>query len=476
VSALINILTTANAKLRCALAGLSVVIALTNAGDLAAQAAAATSTVSSKDAAIGIHFVFDASGSMCGYLKGNDEHRALLTLIRFAGGLRDVEQNRRVVLIRQKQRQASDGGLVEAAAEELQALAAAGPSSSVCAPLDGSFSNVAKIFDKPRFAPQPRSFVLVSDMVLKEGELTEFVDRFRQWARSIGVDQPHSVGLLSLGVNAAGRYYPVTDKANEARGYALPAYIRPLHLLWFAVGDADQRVVRDMLKQLGVQGGARPANWLYGLQLLPQVSEDPQRWLIPSPPLQAAVLFDAPQAQVVVRPGSERDRRILQSCAQPRFNGQELLINGGSCRDEKLLFDASVDHVRVVLPLRTGHGLRLVEEPPLGTVATDDSGTVTLTVQRRTISDQYRFVIVPTPAALTDAELSKRSADTDTCPPTAARGAAAQAQWTEACVRLLEGKTYRYDALVRQLASRAEDVLRERYGTRTVGLKVVVKP
>ena len=482
MSTVIDAVATAHATRHCwcrVLAGLCAVLALAYTGSAVAQTASSTNAASTKDSGIGFHFVFDASSSMCSYLKGSDEQKTLLTLIRFAGELRDVERNRRVVLIRQKQRQPSANDLVEAAAEEFQALAAAGPSSSLCAPLDGNFSNVAKVFDKPHFAPRPRSFVLVSDMVLKEVELTEFVDRFRQWARGIDPSQPYSAGLLSLGVHAAGRYFPVTDKANERRGYALPAYARPLHVLWFTVGDADQQVVRDMLKELGVQGGARPGNWLYGLQLLPVIGEDPKHWLTPSPPLIAQALFDTPRAQVVMASGNPRDRTIVQSCVQPQFSGQELLIHGGTCRDDKLLFDPSVDHVRIVLPLRTNYGVRLVDESGNG-AATDDNGTVVLTIRRSTTSSLYRFAVRPAPMVLTDAKLRDYSADTDTCQsPAASPGASAavtaQAAWTAACIRQLERKTYRYKALIHQLASRAEDVLRDRYAGRMVDLKLVVK-
>ena len=459
---------------------LCAVLVLMQADPAVAQVGAAPSAAAGgKDRAGGIHFFFDAAASMCAYLKGNDAHKPLLQLIRFASGLRDVERNRRVVLIRQKLRQGSAGELVEPKTEEFQALAAGGSISGNCPLLDGNFSRVVKAFDKPGFAPKPRSFVLVSDMVLNEKELDEFVDRFRQWARGVEAGQPHSAGIVSLSVDAAGRYFPVTDTKNERAGYMLPAFARPLHVLWFAVGEADQRVMRDMLKELGVQGDKRPPNWLYGLQLLPTVSEDPVLWLAPPPPLTAEALFGAPRAKVEMV-GQQRNAGIVQPCPQPRLRGSELRVSAGKCRDDKPLFDASVDVVRIDLPLRAEHGLRLEED---GAAGAEAGGAVTLTVRRTTSQEVHRYAVKPARVALNRKVLEQLRADSDTCAPQpqaqppargASAAAAAQAAWTSACVQLLAGRTLRYDILVNRLASRAEDVLVERYTGRTLSLTLLV--
>ena len=451
-------------------------LALVLAGTVGASCAYAQGSAAPAPAArVGMHFIFDASASMCGYLLGRDERQTLLTLIRFASNLRDAEHNRRVLLLRQRGAHPAAADLAEPPAE-FQALAATGVKPSACAPFDGVNSRPVQAFDKSPVAPLPRSFVLVSDMLLEEPALAEFMDRFRTWARAVEPGQVYSAGLLSLGVDFSGRYFPVTDKSVKRGGYLLPNHVRPLHVLWFTQGEADQRVLRDLLEELGVHGGRRPASWLYGVQVLPVVTTEPSQWLQGAqPPETAEQFFEVPRHKVVAA-DKQRSAQILQLCVQVALARDELQVKAPkSCKDGKPLFDMSVEHLVVGLPVRSGHGLKID-----GATAREDvppGMLVELTMKRETPATvDLAFGIKLRDSAFDVKALRGLSADTDTCGREQGAGKAASSSpsptWVDACVKQLNGRTYRYEALVRQFAMRSEDVLRPRFESRKLNLRV----
>lgn len=425
----------------------------------------------------GLHMVFDASASMCGYLRGAEAKQTatMLTLIRFATTQRDTERNDRVVLIQQRGDKPSAADLIEAP-PDFQALAAKGRTGTGCAPFDGRDSNPVVAFETPPFAARPRSLILVSDMQFEERALVAFVDRFRQHARAQTGPEPYSVGFATLAAPFAGPYYAVNETNRELRrsGYALPPHNRPLHLLWFLVGTRDLDTGRRLFDELGLLARPRAPALLYGLRLMPLPRLDPAQWFDPVPvPRSAAELFGPPQHAVDKPKDSPRTGGILELCVNQRWDAGALAVKADNpCRDGKRLFDGTVNAVRMTLPLSKAHGLGVV---PGGTAAALKGGALELVLNRDAPPEQSIPLALAVPAPVLDKELLRKlSLDNDACSTAAvARPASGPASsWQDQCAARLAGRTYRYDAFVEQLAMRTHGVLEERAAAANVVLRV----
>ena len=424
----------------------------------------------------GLHFVFDASGSMCGYLRAKDSTRTLLTIIKRATALRDDERNHKVVLIRQRAARPSPKDIAEAP-PNFQALIdspGADPKGR-CGPFDGIDSNVELMFAPPATGLAARSLVLVSDMQLDEKALTSFVDRFRAWAREQGTEQAISAGIVTLAVPFSGRYYPVaeSDPARRRAGYALPDHTRPLSLLWFLVGNEDIATVRELHGELGLHAATRPASLLFGLQVLPVHTDDSARWLQPLPPLRsAAQLFNKPTHQVDA-PNSDRSSAILRECARVNFVGGDLVVRvDKSCRDGKPFFE-TVSRLDVSLPIEAKWGFTVKPGEPSASMK--DNKLVLRFMRSSPPSVDIALALAPADGGLNRQALSALSLDNDACAtarPGAIAASGAQDNWEKQCAEKLTGKVYRYDALVQQLAGRAKAVLSEQIGAIGMNLRV----
>jgi hypothetical protein len=425
-------------------------------------------------AARGMHFMFDASGSMCGYLRTNDTARTLLTLIKFATSRKDEEKNHRVLLIRQADAKPSAKDIADAPAN-FQALVDSPhtEANNRCAPFDGRDSNVDLMFTASASPVPARSMVLVSDMQLDETALISFVDRFRGWARAQGTGHPVSAGLVTLRAPFAGRYYPVsdTDKTRQHAGYLLPEHVRPLSVLWFAAGAEDIASVRELLGELGLLKAPRPSTLLYGLQLLPVESEEPADWLQGTAPLAAATALFNDGALRVIAPNTARDRRQLQDCAGSKLTAGELqVVARPTCRDGKPFFE-TVQGLEIALPIDGRRGLDVAAADAAAAVK---DGKLVFTLTRTSPAQQeIPLLLAPRQSALHRDAISALTLDNDACD-TRARAAsgASEGGWEKRCADKLGGKVYRYEALVLQLAARARGVAAEQAAATKLSLKI----
>lgn len=424
----------------------------------------------------GLHFVFDASGSMCGYLRAKDSSHTMLTIIKRANALRDEERNNKVVLIRQKAARPSPRDIAEAPANFQALIDSPGTDpKGRCGPFDGLDSNVEWMFSPPATGLGARSLVLVSDMQLDEKALTSFVDRFRTWVREQGTDQVVSAGIVTLAVPFAGRYYAVaeTDPAKRRDGYPLPDHTRPLSLLWFLVGNEDIATVRELHGELGLHAASRPASLLYGVQVLPVHTDAPSRWLQPLPPLRSAAQLFANPAYVVEAPNSERSQVILRQCASAKLVGNDLVVRAQkSCRDGKPFFE-TVSRLDVSLPIETSRGVAVKPGDP--SVSLKDGKLVLRLTRSSPTTLDVPLALTAMDGELNRQTLSELSLDNDACSaarPGASAANAAPDTWEKQCADKLTGKVYRYDALVQQLAGRAKVVLSEQVGAIQLNLRV----
>ncbi len=450
--------------MHAALPGLSALLMAAGAGsqDLPPQGAPAAPPPHPE----ALHFVLDASGSMCGYLRPSDPNGPLLAIIRRAAELKDDEKGERLLLIRHKgptpatTAQLAVRDLIDAP-PDLQGMLN-NANGRVCAPFDGDSSNMDLLFEtQPKRAPA-RSLVLVSDMVLSEEELGSFVDHFRQWLRAQRQDQFVSAGIATLASQFVGNYYSETDPDADKRraGYQLPQHVRPLNVLWFVAGEEDARIVRQLLQDLGaLQPQSRTL--LNGLQVFPVQTSDPQRWLQPLPPLRSsALMFGRPHFGAVA-PYSQRDPRVLQDCPRWQWREGTLAIDvRGKCRDGHVFFDG-VEEIDVFLPIDGSRGMLLAPSPG----ATVRGAEMVVPVARSAAAASTIVLNASAAEAAYDAaKLNALTLDNDTCATQPARAPAgdAPADWKAACVRKMNGKVYQYDVLVRRFAARAVTVMNER--------------
>lgn len=438
----------------------------------------AASAAASVPAAVpaGLHFLFDASMSMCGYLRGDEPQpkagtaQILLRLIRFASTQKDNERNDRVVLLRQRADKASSRDLVEPPADfPAMAAKAAATTSGDCAPFDGRDTNPVQVFDKPPFATLPRSLIFVSDLQFTEKARIALLDKFRQVALARLGDEPYSVGLASLAVPFAGPYFPIIETSAEFKrsGYVLPRHARPLHLLWILVGSKDSETGRRLFNELGLLARPSPAALLYGIRLMPVPSTDPSQWFTALPtPHTVAELFQATSHAVESR-DSSRSATILARCVEQHWADDRLVVRADNpCRDGKPLFDGSVKSLKLRLPVAKAHGLRLAAPTMAGATLVDQ--VLELSLSRSTPAEW----LIPLQASVSTIELDrdrlhKLSLPDDSCP---TQGPAVA--WQRACANQLAGRTFSYDTLVEQLAMRAQAVLDDRAAARRPVLRL----
>ena len=131
-----------------------------------------------------VNYFIDASGSMCGYLSANDPAGTFRKIVTMAMQSKDAKRGRRVYLL------GSDGKkpTVSEAPEDLAAKVAqpaTASSKGSCASFVASESSLDGVFAQAK-KMSGASMILVTDLLLKEGELTSFVDNVRDWASASG--------------------------------------------------------------------------------------------------------------------------------------------------------------------------------------------------------------------------------------------------------------------------------------------------
>ncbi len=423
----------------------------------------------------GIHFAFDASESMCGYLQGKDDAKIFLNLIKRATALRDDEKNHRVMLIRQQATKPNAAKDIIEAPANLQSLAdAAGIAArGKCAPFDGIDSNIDLIFAASSPTATARSIILVSDMQLKEEAQISFVDQFRAWARRSAVDGPLSAGILTVRTAFAGKYFPVaeSDAARKRAGYTLPLHDRPLSIVWFVVGKEDMAAVRKTLEELGVFSSDADSKLAYGLQVLPIATEKLEDFLSSSESLtSAAALFSTPNTSPIK--ALDRSPLHLKDCVSAKLSGSDLAVKvQRKCRDDKPFFDG-VSGFDVILPMRREAAVTI--KPNSGTTVDGKNNVIVPFARSTEAVRMFPLPLVGVYPTLAAAKLQNLNVDSDACPATKPTVAVGEmpVTWEFACAEALAGKIYRYESLTQQLLARAKVVRDEQLAAQPLTLRV----
>ena len=461
------------ARARRIVGGGLVALALFDAA--AAQGGGTTDAPSSSKgpARNGLQFVFDASGSMCGFKKAPvSDGSILLKMIEFAG--KNYDGNSKSMVLDQRSLLGVPADIRDAPPDLQQKFGTSEP----CKPFTGAGSNVSLVFSDDVAAP-PRSIVLVSDMQLGETGERLFVDQFRAWALEQDPKMALNAGIVTFGAPFAGPYYAVdTDAKKDKSATILPPFRRPLSVLWFLAGDQDIATVRTVLDRLGVfapgsAGAAAPV--LYGLQVLPTQTEDRTRWLQSYPPVSNAEALFSKRGFAVRMSALQRDIRTVTDCvAMPSLHGNEIVMTARrKCGDDQPLF-FEIDAVEATL--QVDHRLGLAVKPA-GDAVTVKLDTLTIPFRRPMIDGKPLSVHLQLSSVgdpLSDARLNAMTLRDDSCdakPPPSADGKPATKDPKQACAAMLDGKVYRYSTLIQQFAQRAHDVSEKRANDIAIDLK-----
>lgn len=474
-----------------------------------------------------VNYFIDASGSMCGYLSANDPANTFRKIVNLAMQSKDAKRDRRVFLL------GSDGNkptLSEApenfASKVAQHVEAKG--KGTCASFVANDSSLDGVFAQAKKTPGS-SMILVTDLLLKEGELTSFVDNVREWASTSGNEAAH-VGFITLRAPFDGPYFQVSGgKANPGR------HIRPLTVMWFSASPAGREEVGRLLVALGetpkpVQasadvassrcqsevrsapapqatasgpsvGGVKPKREpasepagaaegavMFGLQVLPKLTADRSQWFVPMPERGLDKWLDL-QCQML--PGSGRNRNSVDECASAKWAANALQITVRERCNDKELFPFKQTSAVVVLKPRAATGLVLDRlQVTSGGAARCGSMGPNAAVSQCSESDHRNEVLQLYRLPLADknneagqkvevqlrmlepedsswlARAERLDVASDLCTATAK---------AEDCRAWLDGKVYRYSTFVAQLAGRAKAVMQQRIDALPHSFTVQVK-
>ena len=429
----------------------------------------------------GLHIVFDASASMCGYFSRNENNRTLLNLIKKSTTSLDAEAGNRVLLLRQAQPSAvSARDLVEAPAN-LQAVSEAlvessgsGLRPSRCSPFNGIGSNLELIFDWKAATRSADAIVLVTDAQLEEKDRTKFVQQFRDWARNAsGNARPVYAGFASNQVPFWGIYFPVGDPSPDRRkaGYSLDAHSRPLFLFWFARSEKQLATIKDLVGILTLESNKQSPTAIVQ-HLLPSITSANSRF--DQPPIVSGRLTDV----LISKPTYDfkkhdpsRSTAILTNCLKTTIGEQQVRVTAANrCQDGKQLYDG-VSSVSVTVPLR---------DNPYTTIRAADNkihapGALVWTLSAKDVGEQ-RFLLQFSPTKARErqvrADLKNVSIDSDYCPEQPSRNSVQRNRdggvndqdpngWQSMCTAKLFGRTYQFDVLSDLMLDRAEGLITE---------------
>ncbi|HVH35379.1 MAG TPA: hypothetical protein VM847_14835, partial [Tahibacter sp.] len=157
----------------------------------------------------GVHVVVDASLSMCGYLRA-DESQRFRQLVNQLMQWSDKQRDHRVMLLHQT---SADERLkrvedIREAPDDFDAvLGNAFARHTGCSLFDGARSDVELAFAAAAAKDAPHSFVLISDLLLKDAAQRSFANAFRDWFGAQPPGSAVSAGIVTIALPFAGTYY-----------------------------------------------------------------------------------------------------------------------------------------------------------------------------------------------------------------------------------------------------------------------------
>ena len=395
----------------------------------------------------GLHYVFDASESICGYLGGDSVKNPLLGQIKAAASGKNPGIGNRIYLLKQTVKSKPDAkrDMVEADADLLaQSINVKGGGTArgvACQPFNGVDSNIELIFSPDSPTQDAETVLLITDAQLLDKDRQKFVDEYAKWMRST-LDkggQPYA-GVALVEAEFAGRYFPVSDpdakRANA--GYPLGTHNRPLMLFWFAKSDKHLAQIQAAVSSFA-PAALENSKDAFTQHLLPVPSLGMEGFQVKpdfNPPLSSLVL-NKPKFEFQKYDKGRADI-ILSSCLHSVVEKSRILFQADAkCKDGKPLFDGVVG-INVTLPVASNK----LFSTSMKTGGVPGLVTFKLTIQ--SFGQQpLELRHMPAPDNGTRVDLKGYSLNTDAC--TSA---------DEACTQKLAAKAYQLDILFAQLFER----------------------
>lgn len=398
----------------------------------------------------GMHYVFDASESICGYLSGDSAKNPLLAQIKAAVSGKNPGIGNRIYLLKQTVKSNVDAkrDVVEAAADlQTQSLNVKGGGAAkgvACQPFNGVASNIELIFSHNSPTRDAESVLLITDAQLVEENREKFVHGFSDWMRDALATggQPYA-GVALVEAEFAGRYFPVSDPDHKRAkgGYLLGTHNRPLMLFWFAKSDKHLALIQAAVSSFA-PAALEKSKDAFTQHILPVASLGLDGFQVKpnfNPPL-SALLQNKPKFEFQKYDKGRADI-ILGSCLHTTVEKSRILIQADTkCKDGKPLFDG-VTAINVSIPVAAN---KLFTTSMKGGGA---PGLVSFKLTSQSFGQQpFELRHVPASANGSRVDMKAYSLDTDACP-----GADA-----EACTHKLAAKAYQLDVLFAQLFERQE--------------------
>jgi len=392
----------------------------------------------------GIHVVFDASESICGYFAGPQDKNPLLALIKTAVSGKNPSIGNEVFLLKQmvKSKPVASRDLVVAPANiqtlSLNIKSPPTQKGNSCQPFNGIDSNIELIFNDKSPTQDADAVLLVTDAQLVNTDRDEFVKGYAKWIETTlsAGKQPHS-GVALVEVEFAGRYFPI---ANPKTSYLLETHNRPLMLFWFAKSDKHLKQIQSVVSSfapavLEKNKDAFTQHFLpssvlglAGFQGQPNFNPS-LSGLVKNMPVYVFQKYDTGRADL-----------ILSSCLHTSIVENNITITADNkCRDGKPLFEGVTE---INLSFK-------IDANPFFSSAMKSTGKmneIKFTLSRNLVGKTTPFELQHT---LTDnagskLDLSIYSLNTDNC------GDSSMSE----CRKKLAAKTYQLDVLIAQMFQR----------------------
>lgn len=408
----------------------------------------------------GLHIVFDASESMCGYFAETDAKKRFLGAVKESVKLKDPGIGNRVYLLKQLSKSTTDvrRDIIEApanlqSASEVLAVTA-NKKGPACQPFNGVGSNLELIFDRAAPMRDAETIILVTDGQLAEKDRDKFVQGFHSWATEAqAAGSTPYFGLALSETEFTGRYYPVGDPSIKKReaGYQLSTHNRPLMVFWFAKSDKHLQQVQGFLNAVAPEELEKSKD-AFVQHVLPIVATGRQLFTQkPSfaPPLSA--LIGSKPTFEFSRYANDRTDSILAACLRSQVTDSQIQVQADNkCRDGKAIFEG-VSAIVVSYPIaKSSH---LVTKPK-----TSDAkeGVLSFRLTPKSINGEQSFQLASTfiEGSSSRIDLKPYSIDSDYCVEAPGKSAKGADGPDEECTLKLAAKAYQLDVLVDQLVAR----------------------
>jgi hypothetical protein len=396
----------------------------------------------------GLHYVFDASESICGYLSGDSAKNPLLAQIKAAVSGKNPGIGNRIYLLKQQVKSSVDAerDVIEAAADlQTQSLNVKGGGTAKgvgCQPFNGVASNIELIFSPNSPTRDADAVLLITDAQLVEKDREKFVQGFDTWMKDTLATggQPYA-GVALVEAEFAGRYFPVSDDDSKRAksGYQLGTHNRPLLLFWLAKSDKHLRLIQTAVSNFA-PAALEKSKDAFTQHILPVASLGQDGFQMKpdfNPPL-SALLQNKPKFEFQ-KFGKVRADIILGSCLHTTVEKNRILFQADTkCKDGNPLFDG-VASINVSIPVAANRLFSTTMK------AGGAPGLVSFTLTSQSFKQQsFELHHVPAPTKGNRMDLRAYSIDRDTCDSVDA----------EACTQKLAAKTYQLDVLLEQLFDR----------------------